>query len=86
MLTKVQPVSLQVYCLDSLELDVSQAVQLLKGRRVDSAQHMKMLSRSERVYSCDGGDLYCLEGLCPFFQRDQNQLIRDGDEAAEIQV
>jgi hypothetical protein len=47
---------------------------------------MKTLSRPERVYSCDGGNIYCLEGLCSFFQTDQNQVIRDGDEAAEIQV
>jgi hypothetical protein len=47
---------------------------------------MKMLSRSERVYSCGGSNIYCFEGLCAFFQSDQNQVIRDGDEAAEIHV
>lgn len=47
---------------------------------------MKVPSSSERVYSRDGSNIYFLEGLGFFFQRDQNQLIRDGDEAAEIQV
>jgi hypothetical protein len=45
---------------------------------------MKMPSGSERVYTCDGGNIYCLEGL--FFRRDQNKVIRDGDETAEMQV
>jgi hypothetical protein len=73
-----------VYRLDNLELDVSQAVQVLKAEIRYCSTHENAVGIGASLHL--RWRQYILSPRSLFFQRDQNKVIRDGDEAAEIQI